>query len=298
VLCTAGALAAEAAVLALRGRAPGPPLLDLSAVVTAALLALTLPPIAPWWLGLSGAVFAIVFAKQLYGGLGYNPFNPAMAGYVFLLISFPREMTLWPSVSAPGGHYLDLADSLQLALFGQSAGLTLDSVTGATPLDLMRVGLGLNRTAAEVTAGREFGSLGGTGWEWVVGGYLLGGLWLLYRRSIGWQIPVAVLGGLFLVASLFYTFDPGSQPSPLFHLFAGGAVLGAFFIATDPVTASTTPRGRLVYGIGIGVLIYVIRSWGGYPDGTAFAVLLMNLAVPTIDQLTQPRVYGERPGGG
>ncbi len=141
-----------------------------------------------------------------------------------------------------------------------------------------------------------FGDFGGKGWEWVANGFLVGGLWLLFRRVISWHIPVAMLGSLLLMSLVFAAVDPGSHPSPLFHLFSGGAILGAFFIATDPVSASTTPRGRLIYGAGIGVLTYVIRTWGGYPDGVAFAVLLMNMAVPLIDQYTRPRVFGHERG--
>jgi electron transport complex protein RnfD len=138
-----------------------------------------------------------------------------------------------------------------------------------------------------------FGDLGGLGWEWINTLLLAGGLWLILRGIIGWQIPAAVLGGLFATAAVFYAVDPDAYASPMFHLFSGGAMLGAFFIATDPVTAATSNKGRLWYGFGIGVLTYVIRTWGGYPDGVAFAVLLMNMTVPTIDYYTKPRVFGE-----
>jgi len=169
----------------------------------------------------------------------------------------------------------------------------------ATPLDTLKTQLGLMLTIGEITAGNPtFGGLGGAGWEWINAGFLIGGLGLLVRRVISWQIPVATLGGLAVAALGFYAIDPDSYASPLFHLFSGAAMLGAFFIATDPVTASTTTRGRLVYGAGIGVIVYVIRTWGGYPDGVAFGVLLMNMAVPTIDYYTQPPVFGEQPERG
>lgn len=294
LLAVAVALVAEAGMLAARGRPLRIFLTDGSAVVTAVLLALALPPVAPWWVTVVGSAFAIVVAKQLYGGLGYNPFNPAMAGYVVLLISFPREMTLWPLADVVSGHYLGLMESLRIVFAGAPAGL--DALTGATPLDLMKTQLGLNQTVAEVWASPIFGDFGGRGWEWLGNGFFLGGLWLLYRRVITWHIPVAMLGSLFLVSLVFSATDPGSHPSPLFHLFSGGAILGAFFIATDPVSAATTSRGRLLYGAGIGVLTYVIRTWGGYPDGVAFAVLLMNMAAPTIDYYTQPRVFGHEKG--
>lgn len=248
------ALVCEAGMLALRGRPLKPFLLDGSAAVTAVLLALALPSLAPWWMTLIGTAFAIIIAKQLYGGLGFNPFNPAMIGYVVLLISFPREMTLWLAPEMVSGH---------------SMGETMST----NPI---------------------FGHLGGKGWEWINGLFLLGGLWLIYKKVISWHIPVTVLGSLALMAAVYFLIDRDLYASPLFHLFSGAAILGAFFIATDPVTASTTPRGRLYYGAGIGVFTYIIRTWGGYPDGIAFAVLLMNMAAPMIDYYTRPRVFGHK----
>ncbi|MFA7593036.1 MAG: electron transport complex subunit RsxD [Thiohalobacteraceae bacterium] len=295
--------AAEALMLALRGRPVGATLADNSAVLTGVLLALALPPLAPWWIPVVGGLFAIVIAKQLYGGLGYNPFNPAMIGYVALLISFPREMTLWSApagVGTAGG--LSLPETLAWSFSGVlPEGTSLDALTMATPLDSMKTSLGLGLTLREITAGPLFGGYAGAGWEWINFAYLLGGLYLVYRRAIAWQIPVGMLGALFVIALLFYGSDTDAFASPLFHLLSGAAMLGAFFIATDPITASTTPRGRLIYGAGIGVLTYVIRTWGGYPDGIAFAVVLMNMATPTIDYYTKPRVFGEtrkRRGGG
>ncbi len=291
-LATVVAIAAEAAMLRLRGRPVRMFLADGSAVVAAVLLALALPPLSPWWVTVTGTLFAIVVAKHLYGGLGYNPFNPAMVGYVVLLISFPLEMTVWPAAHGVSGHYLGLLESLQIVFAGHPAADSLDAITGATPLDLMKTQLGLNQTVNEILVSPVFGDFGGKGWEWLGNGFFVGGLWLLYRRVITWHIPVAVLGSLFLMALVFSSFDPGSYPSPLFHLFSGGAMLGAFFIATDPVSAATTLKGRLIYGAGIGILTYAIRTWGGYPDGIAFAVLLMNMATPTIDYYTQPRTLG------
>jgi len=285
--CTA--LAAEAAMLAVRRRPVTDTLLDGSALLTGVLLALALPPLTPWWIPVAGSLFAIVIAKQLYGGLGYNPFNPAMIGYVVLLISFPRELTLWP---APG-QSLPLADTLSLVFTGVTpANLPLDAITTATPMDTIKIRLGLSETLSEIRKSPLFGSFAGVGWEWINLAFLLGGLWLLKLRVIQWQIPAGMLGGLAASALLFYVFNPDVYPAPLFHLFSGAAMLGAFFIATDPVSASTTPRGRLYYGAGIGVLTYVIRTWGGFPEGIAFAVLLMNMAAPTIDYYTRPRVYG------
>ena len=294
VLAVATCIAAEALVLRLRRRPVRATLADGSAALTGLLLALALPPLAPWWLPVLGALFAIVIAKQLYGGLGYNPFNPAMVGYVVLLISFPREMTLWAPPQALAETDLSLLDTLAWSLFATlPAGTGVDAISMATPLDTLKTQLGLGLTLTEIQTGPRFSSLGGYGWEWVNLGFLLGGGWLLQRGTIQWQIPVGFLGGLFVMALLFYAGDSDTYASPLFHLFSGAAMLGAFFIATDPVSASTTPRGRLVYGAGIGILVYVIRTWGGYPDGVAFAVLLMNMAVPTIDYYTQPRVFGQ-----
>jgi electron transport complex protein RnfD len=295
-LAVAVALAAEALMLTLRRRPLRPFLTDGSAVVTAVLLAFALPPLAPWWLTVIGVAFAIVVAKHLYGGLGYNPFNPAMVGYVLLLVSFPREMTIWPLPASVSGHYPGPLESLGIVFLGPGASPAWDAMTGATPLDYMKTQLGLNQAVGEVRTHPLFGDFGGKGWEWVGNAFLVGGLWLVLRRVISWHIPVAMLGALFVTALVFTALDPGAHPSPLFHVFSGGAIIGAFFIATDPVSAATTPLGRIVYGAGIGVLTYVIRAWGGYPDGVAFAVLLMNMAVPTIDYYTRPRVFGHGRG--
>jgi electron transport complex protein RnfD len=165
----------------------------------------------------------------------------------------------------------------------------------ATPLDTIKTQLKLDRSVEQiVNTGSVFGSFGGKGWEWINVAFLAGGLWMIYKRIISWHIPVAMLAALTLMAVIFYAVDPTAYSSPVFHLFSGAAMLGAFFIATDPVTASTTPRGRLIYGAGIGALTYIIRTWGGFPDGVAFAVLLMNIAAPTIDYYTQPRVFGHK----
>ena len=287
------ALACEAAILRLRGQPVKPALADGSAVVTACLLALALPPLAPWWLVLVGTVFAIVVAKHLYGGLGFNPFNPAMVGYVVLLISFPREMTQWLPVAELAEARLGLADTFRVVFGGGLPnGVSWDALTGATPLDKVKTDTALALTLSEIRTAPMFGDFGGKGWEWLGNAFLLGGVFLIWRRIITWHIPVGVLGGLFLAAAPFYLLQPDVYPSPLFHVFSGGAMLGAFFIATDPVTAPSSLRGRLLYGAGIGVLIYVIRAWGGYPDGVAFAVLLMNMAAPTIDYFFKPLPLG------
>jgi electron transport complex protein RnfD len=284
---------AEAVALQLRGKPVGLFITDGSAVLTAVLLAFALPPLVPWWITVSGAAFAILVAKHLYGGLGYNVFNPAMVGYAALLVSFPVHMTRWllPSGLAPTD--LTFAQTWLVVFTGHLPyDLTWDAITGATPLSSVRAGLILRATMDEIHAQPIFGALSGKGWEWVAVATTLGGATLLALRVIRWQIPVAMIGSILVCATLMHALDPGNFAGPVFHLFSGATLLGAFFIATDPVSAATSERGRLIYGAGIGVLTFVIRAWGGYPDGVAFAVLLMNAAVPLIDRYTIPRIYG------
>jgi electron transport complex protein RnfD len=285
------ALNVEAVVLLLRKRPILPVLMDGSAAVTAILLAVSLPPLVPWWITVFGILFAIVIGKQLYGGLGYNPFNPAMVGYAVLLVSFPRQMTSWLPPLELVGTSLSYSDSFAL-IFRQGTVVAFDGLSQATPLDTLKTQLGLQTHLDEIQSAGVFGGLSGKGWQWVNFWYLVGGLWMLRQGVIDWRIPLGFLGGLYLLAMFFFLYDSTTFPTPLFHWFSGATMLGAFFIATDPVSASTTPRGRLIYGALIGVLVYVIRSWGGYPDGVAFAVLLLNFAAPTIDHYTHPRVYG------
>ncbi len=293
LLAAGSALAFEALVMKLRKRPLLPPLLDLSALVTALLFAVAIPPLLPWWLVVLGMAFAIIMVKQMYGGLGYNPFNPAMAAYVLLLISYPVDMTSWLPPVLLADQTLSLGQILNIKFAGvMPAGLDLDALSMATPLDEMRTKLDMNQMISEIRQSPLWGDFGGRGWEWVGNWFLLGGIWMVYKRTITWQIPLAFLGGLVGMATLFWLFDPEAYPFPLFHVFSGGAILGAFFIATDPVTACTTRAGQLIYGAAIGVLVYIIRTWGGYPDAVAFAVLLMNMAAPTIDYYTRPRVYG------
>jgi electron transport complex protein RnfD len=290
------ALVTEALMLAARGQSLGIFLTDGSAVVTGALLAFCLPSLTPWWIPVIGTAFALIFAKHLYGGLGYNPFNPAMVGYVLLLISFPKEMTTWlPAQELITNQPLDLKESLKLVFTSTTTqGIGVDAFSGATPLDYAKTQLGLGQTMAEIRSQPLFGWLGGKGWEWINVWFSLGGIWLLYKRVISWHIPLAMLGNLLAMSLIFHWLAPANYPSALLHLTSGGTMLGAFFIATDPVTAAATPRGRLFYGAGIGCLTYVIRTWGGYPDGVAFGVLLMNMAVPVIDYYTQPPVFGKK----
>jgi electron transport complex protein RnfD len=288
-LATLTALVGEALMLKVRGRPLGMFLTDLSAVVTAWLIALTFPPLAPWWLTVTATLFAIVIAKQLYGGLGQNPFNPAMIAYAISIVSFPALMSQWPGTD---GHF---ASQVQV-IFGLAP--RLDGLTSATPLDALKTALMLagdshSTTVAGIQANPKiFGMVGGLGWEWIAIAYVLGGLWLIQQRVITWHMPTAFVAGMIIIAAPLWLWQPDTYASPLFHLLSGGAMLGAFFIVTDPVSGATTPRGKLVFAAGIGLLAYLIRVFGGYPDGVAFAVLLFNICVPLIDMYSQPPVFG------
>jgi len=294
VIATVTAVICEALIVKMRGRSVGYYLGDYSAIVTALLLGLSLPPLAPWWIIVVGTVFSIVVAKQLYGGLGYNPFNPAMVGYVVLLISFPIQMTTWvaPLALLPEGvTHPGFAESLQIVFGGLNP---VDGVTGATPLDVFKHSSGL---LVDQVYDREplfnQAMFAGAGWEWVNLAFLLGGLILLSNRIFTWHGPIGMLGALALMSVIFY--DSGSSTSPgtaLMHLLSGASMFGAFFILTDPVSSAVSNRGRLIYGILIGVLVYIIRAWGNYPDAVAFAVLIANFAAPFIDNYTLPRTYG------
>ncbi|WP_372865235.1 electron transport complex subunit RsxD [Spongiibacter sp.] len=290
------ALAFEALALRLRGRPLGFYLNDGSALVTAFLLGIALPPGSPLWLILVGTGFAILICKHMYGGMGYNPFNPAMAAYVLLLISFPVEMTDWlaPRGAVASGDLLGPLDALLRSLGMAAEGSALDGISMATPLDIIKQNdaLLINDLWAQTP---QYGSVAGIGWEWANVGFLLGGAFLLYRGIFTWHAPLSMLAALSIMALLFY--DGGSSASGgsvFFHLFSGATMFGAFFIVTDPVTSAVSNRGRIIYGATIGVLVYIIRVWGNYPDAVAFSVLLMNFAAPFIDHYTQPRTYGHR----
>lgn len=297
-IATASALAFEAALLKTRQRPVKAHLMDLSAVVTAWLLALALPPLAPWWLIVVGTFFAIVIAKQLYGGLGYNPFNPAMVAYAALLISFPLIMTKWPAPLILAEAKLSFVDQLQFIFSNVlPANVKVDAITSATPLDYLKTQLMLKHEVASITQAPIFGMFGAKGGEIITGAYLLGGLYLLQQRIISWHLPTAFLGVLATMSLAFYIINPAHFASPLFHLMSGASMLCAFFIITDPVSGPTTPKGKLYFAAGVGILTYLIRVYGGYPDGVAFAVLLMNMCVPLIDAHTQPRVFGHKISG-
>ncbi len=271
-------------------------LLDGSAILTGWLLALTLPPWAPWWVGVVGSLLAIVIGKQVFGGLGQNLFNPAMVARVALLISFPLPLTTFVAphplfiAGSPG-----LMDSLQIT-FGHAA--QLDGVSSATLLGHIRTQLsqGIDLSKALVNQpsltkllwGSTAGSMGETSALLIIAG----GLLLLARRIISWQIPVAILATVALLATIMHMVDPLRYPDAAYHLLSGSLMLGAFFVATDLVTSPVTGKGQLLYAIGCGLLIYVIRTWSGFPEGVAFAVLLMNAVTPLIDYYLKPRVYG------
>lgn len=292
-LATITAVSSEALLLKIRRRPVKPYLMDLSAVVTAWLLALALPPLAPWWLVVVGTLFAIVIAKQLYGGLGYNPFNPAMVGYAVLLISFPIIMTKWPAPLLLAQTKLGFFDQLQFIFSNILPNdAKVDAITSATPLDYLKTQLKLNHEITSIAHAPIFGTFGAKGGEIVTGAYLLGGLYLLQQRIISWHLPTAFLAALAAISLAFYAINPAQYAGPMFHLMSGASLLAAFFIITDPVSGPTTPRGKLYFAAGAGVLTYLIRVYGGYPDGVAFAVLIMNMCVPLIDALTQPRVFG------
>lgn len=280
-------LAVEALVLWLRKRPILFFLKDGSVIVTAALLAIALPPLAPWWLTVIAGSIAVLFGKHLFGGLGQNPFNPAMVAYAMVLISLPVFMTTrWASVENPSG----VIDSLSV-IFGFASD-QIDGFTGATPLDYYK--LNIERlTSDEIYTSPLFANIGALGWTPVNVAFLFGGLFLWYKKIITWHIPLSLLGALALMAVLFSTDADLRVPFSL-HLLAGSTMLAAFFIATDPVTAATSNKGKLLFGAGIGILIYLIRTWGNYPDATAFAILLMNFAAPLIDHYTRPRVYGHK----
>ena len=281
LLACGSALAVEALVLRLRKYPLKPALSDGSALVSATLLALALPPYCPWWLTVSAAAFAMLFGKHLYGGVGKNPFNPAMLGFALVLVCFPRQMTHWPT-----SHGMNLLAGLQQVFgFNFSGAEQPDAWVTATALDSLRINKSL--TMDELFVGNPtFGHVGGKGIEWVNLAFLAGGAFLLQQRVFSWHAPVGMLGSLFVISLLCWNGSGSdSHGSPLFHLLTGASMLGAFFIVTEPVSGAKSPKARLIFGAGVGLLTYLIRTWGGYPDGVAFAVLLMNLCVPALERL-------------
>ncbi|QBX43124.1 RnfABCDGE type electron transport complex subunit D [Pseudomonas fluorescens] len=280
ILAASTALLIEAGVARLRRQPLQPTLSDGSALVSATLLAAALPPYCPWWLTVTAVASGLLFGKHLYGGIGKNPFNPAMLGFALAMLLFPEPMTHWPA------HGMSLqAAFAQVLNLGQAP----DAWVQATALDSLRINKSL--TMDELFAANPaFGRFGGRGVEWINLAFLAGGLFLLQRRVIAWQAPVGMLASLFFVSLLCWNGSGSdSHGSPLFHLLSGATMLGAFFIITEPVSGAKSSLARLLFGVGVGLLTYLIRTWGGYPDGVAFAVLLMNLCVPALERFAAAR---------
>ncbi len=303
VLTIAACIIFEAVCLIIAGKPVKPYLLDGSAVLTGWLLAMTLPPWSPWWLATVGAFLAIVVGKQVFGGIGQNMFNPAMVARVALLIAFPLEMTSWvqPQTMFSSGAP-DFVDSLSITFSG-SMPATYDAISSATILGYVKTEIGRGIPLHDVLAdnydvlGLATGSVAGSLGETSAILILLGGVFLLYKRIISWHIPVSMMFTLALLASIFHLVSPEQYPDAIFHLMSGATMLGAFFIATDLVTSPVTQRGQLVFGAGCGALVFVIRTWTGYPEGVAFAVMLMNAMTPLIDHYIKPRIYGRNRKG-
>lgn len=303
LLSIAFALLFEAGSLRIAKRPLRPAMMDGSAVLTAWLLAASTPPWAPWWIAALGGFLSIVVGKQVFGGLGQNVFNPAMVARIALLVSFPVEMTRWVvpaplfSENAPG-----FLDALRITFLGADSFATIDGLSRATPLGHLKTAFTEGGTVSaleghystlDALTGVSAGSMG----ETAAGLLLLGGLFLIWKRIITWHVPVAMLGSLAVLAAIGQLVDPEHQAGPVFHVLSGGAMLGAFFIATDLVTSPVTKTGQILFGIGCGVLVFVIRTWTAYPEGVGFAVLLMNALTPLIDHYIRPRVYGRNRAG-
>ena len=300
VLAIITALLCEFTVLYLRKKSISAHLFDGSAILTAILIAICLPAIAPWWVTIIGVAFAIIIVKQLYGGLGHNPFNPAMVAYVMLLISFPVQMTSWQPPLQLMTIHLDFSNTFSVIFTGftsegysvEQLRTNVDAFTMATPLDALKTQGNLGFTIAETMENNIFGEHFAFGWESINIAFLVGGLLLIAKKAIAWQTPLSFLLSLLLCSFIAYSINPDNSASTIFHWLSGGCMLGAFFILTDPVTGATSVKGRLIIGALAGLLVYLIRTLGGYPDGIAFAVLLTNMAAPLIDQYTRPRTYG------
>lgn len=295
LITIAAAMLGEGFCLRLLNRNALPVLHDGSAILTGWLLAVSLPPWAPWWIGVFGGLFATTLGKQAFGGLGQNLFNPAMVARVALLISFPVQMTAWVSplpLFSVGS--LGPLEGLLIVLRGVPA--AMDAVTSATTLGFAKTELSrgvnlfesLQHAPALSFIGSRPGSLGETA-AWLIAA---GGVAMMFLRIISWHIPLAMLAGIALPAAILHAVDPARYLDMGAHVLSGGAMLGAFFIATDYVTSPNAPRGQLIFGFGCGLLTWVIRTWAGYPEGVAFAVLLMNSMTPIIDTYFKPRIYG------
>lgn len=253
---------------------------DLSAVVTGLILAFNLPSNMPWYIIVIGALVAIGVAKMSFGGLGSNIFNPAIVARIVLLISFPVQMTSWPLPIESRTKYMD-------------------AITGATPLGILKEGIGNGSTISQLSSQLPsnmdllMGYMGGSMGEIAAFALLIGFVWLLATRVITWHIPVSIISTVFVFTGIMWLLAPETNASPVFHILTGGILLGAIFMATDYVTSPMHPAGMWVYGIGIGVLIVIIRVWGAYPEGVSFAILIMNGIVPLINRYMKPKRFGE-----
>jgi electron transport complex protein RnfD len=300
LVTVSAAMLGEALCLRAMKRPVAKVLYDGSALLTGWLLALSLPPWAPWWIGAFGGLFATVLAKQVFGGLGQNLFNPAMVARVALLISFPVQMTAWvapmPLGSAGAPGFIE-----GLLITAKGAAPHFDAVASASLLGFAKTEMSrgvdllqsLAHAPAQTLIGSRPGSLGETA-AWLI---VAGGIAMMFLRIITWHIPLAMLAGIALPALLMHAADPARYLDAPTHLLSGGVMLGAFFIATDYVTSPNTAGGQLIFGAGCGLLTYVIRTWAGYPEGVAFAVLLMNSLTPIIDAYVKPRIYGRNHKG-
>ena len=301
------AVVIEIAIAKLRKKPTAFYVADMSGVLSAMILAMAIPPYSPYWIIIIGVSVALLLAKHVYGGLGQNLFNPAMIGYAMLLVSFPVQMTAWLPPLDLLSEPPTFADSLALIFRGVTTDgfsiyqliQSVDGISSATVLDGAKTTLSKVQDASMASMQSEQlvqqVLLGG--WGQINLAFLVGGLLLIYKRIIHWQIPVAMLVSFFLCAGITDLVINTSWGTYL-HLFSGAMMFGAFFIATDPVSASITPKGKLIFGALVGLLVYLIRYFGNYPDGVAFAVLLANICVPLIDHYTQPRLYGTRSARG
>jgi len=297
----AASVAAEALSLKMAGKPIKLFVFDGSAILTGWLIVLSLPPWAPWWIGVLGAFIAIMLAKHAFGGLGQNVFNPAMIARTVLLISFPVEMTrfLAPKPFFSGdtpGFY----EGLSISFSGHPA---FDSISSASLLGTVKTQLGQGVALSDILSSdfnlwdMAFGIVPGSLGETSVVLVLLGGLFLLITRVITWHVPVAMIATMVLLAGLSNLIDPGVYPGPQVHLVSGTFLFAAFFFATDYVTAPSTGLGKLLFGAGIAALTFIIRIWGAYPEGVGFSILLMNAAVPLMDTYIKPRIYGRTRSG-
>ncbi|HDL6039979.1 TPA: electron transport complex subunit RsxD [Mannheimia haemolytica] len=301
LLAVSLAIVIEIGIAKLRKKTTAFYLADLSGILTALILAMSIPPYAPYWLVLIGVIVALLLAKHSYGGLGQNLFNPAMVGYALLLVSFPVQMTAWIVPIELLSEPPTFRDAISLIFYGVTSDSfsihqlvnSVDGIAQATPLDSMKSSLAKSGFDAVMNT-PIFNGLFATGWLQLNLAFLFGGLVLIYKRIIHWQIPVAMLATFAFFSGFTELFSQQSHLHFVSHFFSGAMMFGAFFIATDPVTASITPRGKLIFGGLVGLLVYLIRYYGNYPDAIAFSVLLANICVPLIDHYTQPRLYGTK----